>query len=495
MKKIAFIFIFLVLIISVLPIQAQTNGIVSVTGGQVQGTLNNGVWQYLGIPYAEAVERFIPAQPVIAWEGVLAADHYGKISYQGTVVGMRGSNGPNNDNNCQNLNIWTPGINDGGNRPVMVWLHGGGFSTGSANESTYNGANLAGKQNVVVVGVNHRLNVFGHLDLSSYGEKYKDSANVGIVDIQMSLEWVRDNISAFGGDPNNVTIFGQSGGGAKVLSMMTSPYGKGLFHKGIVQSGATEAMGVTFSTKEISLRMGELTLQNLGITAENVDAIQNVSPDELFSASDAARTQTGAEYGRFLALSIDPGIEWGPVIDGDYLPTAPITETGFADAGRDIPLLIGSNYSEWTHWMSLSTHYNMTSEQIDAFRIAYPMRDPLDSPYVDSFIRLPMLKIMSHKVDQGGADVYAYLYNYGSDPYHGIEISYVFGNNSSPLAAQMSQAWANFARNGVPSADGLPEWEAYTRESGATMLLDTQSLMVYKHDWELQQLLNPEYSW
>jgi para-nitrobenzyl esterase len=487
--------IILVLLINVLSVGAQSEGLVSVTGGQIQGIQTNGVWQYLGVPYAEAAERFVPAQPVTPWNGIFMADHYGKISYQGTVVGMRGSNGANNDNNCQNLNIWTPAVNDGGQRPVMVWLHGGGFSTGSANESTYNGANLAKNQDVVVVGVNHRLNVFGHLDLSAYSEKYKASANVGIMDIQMALEWVRDNIAAFGGDPNNVTIFGQSGGGAKVLSMMTSPYAKGLFHKGIVQSGATEIMGVSFSSKEISLRIGELTLQNLEISPENADEIQNVSLDALLNASDAARAQTGAEYGMYLSLSTDYGIEWGPVIDGDYMPTAPVTETGFADAGYGIPLLIGSNFSEWTHWQSLSTHYNMTTEQINAFRDAYPMRDPLDSPYVDSFIRLPMLKIMSHKADQGGAEVYAYVYNYGSDPYHGIEISYVFGNNGSTLAAQMSRAWANFARTGVPSADGLPEWEPYTRENGATMLLDTQSQMVYHHDRELQQMLNPGYSW
>lgn len=136
-----------------------------------------------------------------------------------------------------------------------------------------------------------------NLDLSAYGEKYQSSANVGIMDIQLALEWVRDNIAAFGGNPDNVTIFGQSGGGAKVLSMMTTPYAKGLFHKGIVQSGATEIMGVSFSSKEISLRMGELTLQNLDISPENVEAIQSVSLNDLLNASDAAREQAGWEYG------------------------------------------------------------------------------------------------------------------------------------------------------------------------------------------------------
>ena len=226
-----------------------------------------------------------------------------------------------------------------------------------------------------------------------------------------------------------------------------------------------------------------------------MDQIQNVSLDDLLDASDKAREQTGRETGMYLALSTNYGIEWGPVIDGDYLPTAPITENGFADAGKDIPLLIGSNFTEWTHWMAMSRHDNITSEQQAAFEKAYPMRKSSDAPYVDSFIRIPMLKIMSHKVDQGGAEVYAYVFNYGSDPYHGTEIPYVFGNSGGDLGKQMSAAWAAFARTGVPAADGLPTWEAYTRESGATMLLDTKSEMVYHHDLELMQLLEPDYEY
>lgn len=471
------------------------NGVITITGGQIKGTQEQGIYQYLGIPYAQAEERFVPASEVSPWEGVRVMDSYGKISYQGTVVGMRGSNGDENDNNCQNLNIWTPGIGTESKRPVMVWLHGGGFSTGSANDSMYSGINLAKGQDVVVVGVNHRLNVFGHLDLSAYGEKYQYSSNVGIMDIQMALEWIRENIAAFGGDPDNVTVFGQSGGGAKVLSLMTSPYASGLFHKGIVQSGATEIMGVTFSSKKISERVGELTLENLGISPENVEEIQNVSLDELLDASDRAREKAGEEYGIFLSLSTDYGIEWGPVIDGDYMPTNPVTEQGFAEAGKDIPLLIGSNFTEWTHWMPVSSHKNLTQEQTDAFQEAYPDRKPSDAEFVDSFIRLPMLKIMSHKADQNGADVYAYVFNYGDDPYHGAELPYVFGNAGNELGNQISTAWANFARNGIPSADGLPEWEPYTRDGGATMILDEESVMSYHHDRELMKLLEPEYEY
>ena len=206
-----------------------SDGTVQTTKGLIHGNEKDGIYSYLGVQYAEAKERFVPATGVAAWEGVREADSYGKISYHGTVVAMRGSNGADNDNNVQNLNIWTPGVNDNEKRPVMVWLHGGGFSTGSANESQYNGANLSKSGDVVVVGVNHRLNAFGHLDLSAYDEKYQYSANVGIMDIQMALEWIQENIEVFGGDSENVTLFGQSGGGAKILSMMTSPYAKGLF--------------------------------------------------------------------------------------------------------------------------------------------------------------------------------------------------------------------------------------------------------------------------
>lgn len=179
------------------------------------------------------------------------ADAYGPMSPQGGISGLgEAASQDGTDNNSQNLNIWTPGIRDGEKRPVMVWLHGGGFSTGSANEQGYDGENLSRSGDVVVVSVNHRLNVFGYLDLSAYGEKYKDSANIGMRDIVDSLEWIQDNIENFGGDPDNVTVFGQSGGGAKVLALMSSPEAKGLFHKGIVQSGATETMGVVFNSQK-----------------------------------------------------------------------------------------------------------------------------------------------------------------------------------------------------------------------------------------------------
>lgn len=473
-----------------------SDGIAETTAGRVRGTYQDGAWRFLGVPYARATERFVPAQAVDPWEGIQEADAYGKTSYQAALLGMPAQNGSDNDNDCLNLNIWTPEPGVGGGRPVMVWLHGGGFSTGSANDEGYDGAALAVGQDVVVVGINHRLNAFGHLDLSAYGDKYRQSSNVGIIDIQTALQWVQDNIAVFGGDPGNITLFGQSGGGAKILALMAAPDAQGLFHRAIIQSGATEAMGVSFSSKEISERLGELTLQELSIAADDVEAIQDVGVDELLAASDAAREQTGREFDVNLALSADYGIEWGPVIDPDgYMPTAPVTDTGFAEPGRDVALLIGSNFSEWTHISELAQQTDITAEQTAAFEAAYPSRPATDATYVDSFIRLPMLKIMSHKADQGGADVYAYLFNYGDDPYHGAEIPYVFGRGEGSLGEQIPAAWASFASTGAPAVPGLPDWEPYTREGGATMLLDEDSELVHHHDRELMALLEPDYKY
>ncbi|MBS5215462.1 MAG: carboxylesterase/lipase family protein [Clostridiales bacterium] len=480
---------------------AATEGIVQTTAGKIQGTKNNGIYQYLGVPYAEAKERFVPAGEVTPWEGVRMADSYGSMSPQGAIMGMAaGGDREGTDNNCQNLNIWTPGIQDGKKRPVMVWLHGGGFSTGTANDGSVNGTNLSQSGDVVVVGVNHRLNIFGHLDLSAYGEKYQYSGNVGVMDIAAALQWIQDNIEHFGGDPDNVTIFGQSGGGAKVLALMTTPYAEGLFHKGIVQSGATDTLGVTFTSKEASLKLTERILENLNISAENIEDLQNVSTGDLMEASNQALQDTAEEFKIPAPLTEGYAMEWGPVVDGDYIPTNPVTEDSFADAGKDIPLLIGSNLNEWTAFMPAGTE--VSDEVSRVYEAAYPNEDPARAGNVDSLIRLPMLKIMSHKADQNGAAVYSYVFTYDGQmgAYHGAEIPFVFKNlgdqqdaEVQTLADQISQAWVSFARNGVPEAEGMPEWEAYDRENGATMLLDITPQLVYHHDKELMALLEPEY--
>lgn len=294
-----------------------------------------------------------------------------------------------------------------------------------------------------------------------------------------------------------MTVFGQSGGGAKVLALMTSPYAEGLFQKGIVQSGATETMGVKFNSQQSSTKLAENILANLGITADNIEDIQTVSAEELQEAATKALQQTGEELQIPAALGDAYSMDWEPVVDGDFLPTDPVTEESFAEAGKDITLLIGSNLNEWSGYFQ-SEPIEETPEIADALHEAYPNKPDLTADMVDTTtIRLPLLKIMSHKADQNGAPVYAYMFTYGNS-YHGAEIPYVFdhanaSDEEKALADQISQAWINFAKTGTPSAEGMPEWEPYTRENGATMILDTQSELVYHHDQNLLSLLVPDY--
>ena len=519
--------------------------VVRTEAGEVQGYVRNGVYTYHGVPYAEAKERFVPAGKVTPWEGVRLAFNYGPISPQVWSGGM-GSGWDNpprsfrQDNNCQNLNVWTPGIGDGGKRPVMVWLHGGGFSTGaSAIEEVYDGVNLARRGDVVVVSVNHRLNLVGHLDLSRFGEKYKRSANVGVTDLVDALRWIRDNIAPFGGDPENVTIFGESGGGAKVLALMTTPEAKGLFRRGIVESGATERMGVIFTSREVSERITDHVLEELGMGSGDVESLQTMPYEDLVRASDRALARTAEEMKLPAPLGGGYGLYWEPVVDGDFLPTSPVTKDGFAAAGKDVALLIGSNLTEWTAvdqlrdmeraqfdnqntWSPEETDRRLEAaygdkaeDVVKAFLDAYPDKKRADAVHIDSrTIRLPMLKIMSHKADQRGAPVYAYVFtcespvmNGALTSYHTAEIPFVFHNvdradtitgngpDARLLADRMSDAWISFARSGKPAAEGVPDWKPYTRESGATMIFDNEVRLAPHHDRELMRLLAPDYEY
>ena len=481
---------------------AEESTLVTVTGGQIEGSVEDGVYQYLGVPYAEADELFTPASAVTPWDGVKEAVAYGSISYQSGNMGSSLTEaGPNESNNAQNLNIWTPGTDDA-KRPVMVWLHGGGFSTGSANEDTYVGTNLAKSQDVVVVGVNHRLGVYGFLNLSKYGDKYRQSANVGMLDIVDALKWVQDNIEAFGGDPANVTIFGESGGGAKVLTLMGSPYAKGLFEKAIMESGATDTMGAVFTDEEVSEAIAEKTLENLGIAPEEVEKIQDVSYGDLQQAADQARADIAEEY---KIPAMFGGYEYlrEPVVDGDFLPKEPVQENGFTDIAKDYPLLIGSNLNEWNIWMKDALQHDVTDELTEAYKKAYPNEDPSGAADVDMLLRMPILRITAHKADQseeGGAPVYSYIFTKQLDDqgvYHGIEIPFVFDNSTDDpaLASTVSSLWASFARDGVPSADGVETWEPYTRESGAVMILDDKTYLAHHHDEDLIRILEPDYVW
>ncbi len=323
---------------------------VKISSGEVEGVLDKGIFIYKGIPYATA-ERFMPPEKIKKFDGVFKADKLGDICPQ--VGSFPINSGPEltQSESCLNLNVWTPSINENKKLPVMVWFHGGGMVAGSSMESyNYDGENLSRKGDIVVVSVNHRLNLLGFLDLSAYGEKYKYSANVGIMDLVASLEWVKENIEKFGGDPNNVTIFGESGGGAKVLTLMATPSAKGLFHKAIVESGAVERTDGTSSGRltapKASKRVAELTLQYLNIKPNEVDKLKEIPYEKLKEVTDKALSVTAKEQNIKAIRGNGLGLAWGPTLDGNYIPTEPVGNK-FSEQSKNIPLLIGSNLTEW----------------------------------------------------------------------------------------------------------------------------------------------------
>lgn len=497
---------------------------VETAAGKLLGAVHGGIYNFLGVPYAHA-ERFMMPEPAASWEGVRPAVNYGEICYVGAPSAVYNDElfnphrfGPMSED-CQFLNVWTPSISDDKKRPVMVWLHGGGFSNGSSIEQvSYDGENLSRKGDVVVVSLNHRLNILGYLDLSAYGDKYKYSVNVGMADIVVALEWVRDNIEQFGGDPGNVTIFGQSGGGSKVRTLMGLPAADGLFHKAIVQSGATTSP--TRSSPAAARRVAALTLENLGLTAAQVDDLASVPYEQLLAAGNKALERVEQEGMTTRG--------WGPVVDGDYLPRDPVGDA-WVDQAKDIPLLIGTvlnesngtvtggarpadlvadNKNGWSEARAkakLTERFGDRAEAVGkAFMKAYPQMTLADAYFIDIRGRSGTLNNAVLKARQGGAPVYNYIFAWQSPVMDGIglawhcsEIPHVFNNativptatgggeDAQAMSHRVSQAWINFARTGNPNHKDLPQWPAFTADNGATMIFNNESQVRMHHDAEL----------
>jgi para-nitrobenzyl esterase len=320
------IFLFSWLIIAALTASAQ----VQTTSGLVSGTDQEGSMAFLGIPYAK-IERFMPPLPVEKWQGVKICDHWGPQAMQQTW-GKVLSEDEMSEKNCCVLNVWTTDLK--AHKPVMVWLHGGGFDSGT---SAWDPGMQLAKKDVVVVSVNHRLNILGFLDLSAVSEKYKYSGNVGMLDVVQALQWVRDNIANFGGDPGNVTIFGESGGGGKVGTLLCMPSARGLFHKAIIMSGTI----LNVNNQQMTRELGQAVLKELNISASDIERINDVPYQTLYEAGQRA-----------MAASIGtrkPGtpMMWGfgPTPDGEALLQQPF-QPNFTAINDDIPILIGTPFND-----------------------------------------------------------------------------------------------------------------------------------------------------
>ena len=504
---------------------SDTNAIAETESGTVAGYQENGVYIYKGIPYAKA-ERFMPPQPVAKWEGIRSSRAYGPTCPQGKRAGWYHDesafafdwNDGFPDEDCLRVNIWTPGLKDGKKRPVMVWLHGGGYAAGSGQElPSYDGSNLAKNGDVVVVTLNHRLNALGFLDLSAFGDKYAKSGNAGLLDLVAALQWVNKNIASFGGDAQNVTIFGQSGGGGKVSTLLATPSAKGLFHKAIIQSGSMlRTMEATYSR-----RIGTAVVEELGLKPSQLDQLQTIPYEKLLAAGETAIKKVKEQAEKEGISSFIFG--WAPTVDGDVLPAQPFDPQAPAQS-KDIPVMIGTTLHEFTMSTYVPAYRTITKEKaiellnqkygnhtndfLAAFEKAYPHYQPKDLVDVDFIFRPGAVEQARLKAAQQGAPVYMYLFTWESPVMNGslrsthcMEIPFVFDNvtrhasmtggsgKAQILAQKMSSAWINFARTGNPNHESLPQWDPYTAQKGATMCFDNVCEEKYNHDKELMELV------
>ena len=485
---------------------------VQTTGGRLRGYVDNGVQVFKGVHYGASTagaNRFMPPQKLQPWTGVRDAFDWGPRAPQ--VVGGEPAEMIPTDpreaqgEDCLVMNIWTPNAGNGQRRPVMVWLHGGGYASGSGSYSIYDGRELARKHDVVAISVNHRHNILGYLHLAHFGGKWATATNAGMLDIVAALEWVRDNIAAFGGDPRNVTIFGQSGGAGKVSTLMAMPAARGLFHRAIAQSGAA----VTGTPVEQAIKTTEQVLQRLSITPDRLDQLQKLPFTQLV---DVMRPAPGAPPGP----GPGAGLSFGPVVDGKSLPTNPFDPAAPALAAS-VPFLTGTTATEVTFFApddqlrpiddaTLRTRVKgllkVTDQDADRLIATYrknePGRDNIDLflrlSTDNSFFRLGVETQAERKAAQRGAPVYMYRFEYYSPvregrlkAMHCMEIPFVFDNlaggqvytGNGPVAQriadQMSAAWVAFARNGTPNHRGIPQWPAFNATQRATLVFGPET--------------------
>jgi len=465
--------------------------------GRVQGVQTAGIKEFKGIPYGASTagrNRFMPPKKPAAWRGVRECLAHGQVSPQ-APADLRSDyammihwdyqpGGMGED--CLSLNIWTPGLKDGAKRrPVLVSFHGGGFATGSGNSIGYDGAQLARFGNVVVVTVNHRLAAFGYTHLADLGAppEFAYAGVAGIMDLTASLEWVRDNIENFGGDPNNVMIFGQSGGGAKTSTILATPAAKGLFHRAAVQSGSL----LKLTPRDRATQFSEALLKQLGIARSRIADLQKVSWQQLLEAQVAVAASA-------------PGLSAAPVVDGKYLTHDPFDPAAPVESA-DIPLIVSTTLEDAA--LSL-TNFNLSEAELKALidkrykekgaevHALYRKYYPEKSPYLvqammltDAGFRRSAIKQAELKAAQGKGPIYMYQWEWPTPAFggrygaiHGLDVSGSFreardGNDAARVADQLSSSWVAFARTGDPANSRIPPWPAFDAATRATMIFGT----------------------
>jgi para-nitrobenzyl esterase len=490
--------------------------IAETTSGKIRGIKSDGISVFKGVPYGGAVDgarRFLPPTTPAPGTGVRDAFEFGPRAFQDDntfampaellKVFVVAEPLPMSEN-CLVLNVWTPAVNDGRKRPVMFWCHGGAFIAGSGSSPWYDGTNLARKGDVVVVTTNHRLNVFGflHLDELGGGEAFASSGSAGMLDIVAALEWVRDNIAAFGGDAGNVTIFGESGGGAKVSVLMAMPAARGLFDKAIIQSGPA----VRMASREDATATAKHVLEELGLNRSQLDELRRLPAEKINAAQSAVNRKVSLmSFANRRRLGFNPVVDGKNLRGGPFEPTAPAISAG-------IPLMIGTNKDEMNLFFGLAPWIEKLDEAglrerarmfvgdggdriLERYRSVRPKDSPRDLLLAiasDLAMRMPSLTIADRKADQHAAPVFVYLFTRETEVLggrlkspHALEIPFVFDTlhtapftGKSParfaLSDRMSRTWIAFAYTGNPNNEAIPHWPAHSTETRPTMIFDDE---------------------